>query len=97
MEFEIFNDLDLEFFELKTQTPNDGEEIIIILKSKEDSGAYWNYNNNGATPLTNIATLEYATYYTYKTRPPKFSCTTKYRTRTFYECSIICWGRIKQD
>lgn len=98
MEFEIFNDLDLEFFRLSAQTPANEEQVIILLKSNVDDGAYRSWTRStGASPIqtTTKITLDYATYYSYKTRAAKFKCRTKYRSRTFDENDIICWGRLK--
>jgi len=100
MEFEIFNDLDLEFFELSTQTPANEEQVVILLKSGVDDGDYRSWARvTGTNPIKSTVkvTLDYATYYSYKTRSAKFKCRTKYRSRTFSESDIICWGRIKQD
>jgi hypothetical protein len=99
MEFEIFNNLDLEFFELSTQTPNDEEQIIIILKAGVPDGNrnYYNYSTHTNPPetVTSKIILEFARYVTYKTRAAKFKCNTAYRARIFDANDIICWGRLK--
>lgn len=90
----VFNDVDIEFFDLKDQKPNDGEQILIVLKAGVDSGNYISYyNNNTPTILTTADTLDLAEYQIFKSVPSKFKCKTAYRRRTFEEKDIICWGR----
>lgn len=99
MEIELFDQAEIEFFELSARTPEAGEGVVIVLKPGVHDGGYtgWNHvTGQAAHPrVTSKVTVDFATFYVYKTRPNKFICTTKYKSRTFYEKDIICWGRAK--
>lgn len=95
----VFEDVDIEFYSIKDQQPNDEEEVIIVLKLGVDSGNITPYQYGGKPQIpiiiTNSVTVTSATYIIYKTRPNVFRAKSAYRRRTFTEEDIICWGRLQ--
>lgn len=93
----IFDNVDIEFFSLKDQQPKDQENIVIVLKTGVDSGNPRPYRYGKPTdPIlyTVKETLDFATYFTFKTRENVFRTKTAYRRRQFTAKDVICWGRL---
>ena len=86
----VFEDVDIEFFDMKTDKPNNREEVVIVLKT-EDSKKYYGLPS---FPSTKKA-VTFALYKSYKSVPSKFTDRTGYIVRNYKEDEVVCWGRLK--
>lgn len=89
----VFENVDIEFFDLKDKKPSDGDTVTIVIKDSSFARRSY-YNNN--LPLTGEKALTTAIYKEYKTRPCKFTDSTGYFVVNYIADEIVCWAKIKQ-
>ena len=81
----IFEDLEMEFFDPRDEEPKSGEEVIIILKDKVPN-VYYRSHPSG---------LIQCIFRKYKSVPAKFERYECPRTSKFTIGQVRCWGRLK--
>jgi hypothetical protein len=93
MEATIFEGIDVEFFDIRDKQPDNGEHVIIVLKTGVAS-----YTRPRTTQSTWMGPhMVGVVAKRFKTVPTKFVVRESYYSDTFMENQIICWGRTKKD